>query len=266
MTQPTTRIAIRQIAVVLDTDTTAILRARGLWAPVLRRGRLGLGVQSGKLPYDLPFPERAVDVRAHRFEVSLGLGRCHAPMRHEPAQGDRGAAPAAGFAMNVDRLAPASMGFDEVDGSLDIAQGRRREIERRRVQLFDAVPSVSLFRPPVFDAGVDDGPDTSRRHVIDQPGERQRAQQHVGVDLIPPAPVWQQPRQDQVVEQGRDEQEADHELPHVGTVANADGRRNLDHDAALPGDQRRVRGDDRLDCGQRVPVEASALVRGVEAA
>ena len=76
------RIATRQMTVVLDTGTTAILRARAVRVSVFRRGRTLRGVCPGELSYDVPLPERAVDVRAYRLEMSLGLCWGHATVRH----------------------------------------------------------------------------------------------------------------------------------------------------------------------------------------
>jgi len=165
-------IATRQLTVVLDTGTADILRARAVLVPVFCCGRTRSGVCPGELSYDVSLPERAVDVWAHRLEMSLGLCWGHATVRHEPAQCDRGAAPAPRLAVNVDRVATASMGFDEIDRPLDIVQGRRCEIQRRCVQLLDAVAGVALYRTSVFDAGVDDGAYARGGHVVDQPGQR----------------------------------------------------------------------------------------------
>ncbi len=100
-----------------------------------------------------------VDVGAFIEEILLGVGGGKVLGFHQPADCNRGAATAPGFAVDVDFLVLGDVRFNEIHRAAYVIVRGVSEINGRHVKLFDTVLLVGLGWSAVFFARVDDAKD-----------------------------------------------------------------------------------------------------------
>ena len=187
--------APHEVLLVLDATTgqNAIFQAREFRAAAdltglvitkldgTAKGGVVIGIVN---EFDIPvryigIGERIDDLRPFGLEVSLSLVRREPFGMYEPAEDDRGAAPATRFTMDIHGFATVNIVRHEMHCLVDRVRGRSCEIDRRNPKLLDAVLFVLAQRSGVFFACINDGPHTLSVQFFHEVPERQCPQDEV---------------------------------------------------------------------------------------